>query len=84
MARSKTGEGADLEVDPSRDGPPATDGSRRDGAWKYVEDVVEGQGRGSWGVCLGAVLAIFEDPRSNGVEKGRWHPAAGYKTVLLL
>ena len=70
VARSKVGDGVDLELDPSTDGPPATGGSRRDGAWKQLEEAVEGQGRASWGVCLGAVLAIVEDPRSNGVEKG--------------
>ena len=45
MARSKVGEGADLEVDPLTDPPPATGGSSRDGAWKHVEEAEEGQGR---------------------------------------
>ena len=71
VARSRGGESAYPEVDPLADVPPPTGREGLEKVSREEEDASEGLGRGSWVVCSEAVLAIVEDPRSNGVEKGR-------------
>ena len=71
MARSRGGESADPEVDPLADVPSPTGREGYETVSKEDDDASEGVGRASWVFCSGLVLAIVEDPRSNGVEKGR-------------
>ena len=69
VARSRGGESADPKVDPLADGPPPTGSEGRKMGAKEVEELVEGLGRASGGICSGLVLAIGGDPRGGGGKK---------------
>ena len=69
LDRSRGGESADPKVDPSADAPTPAGLEGRETAAKEVEDMEDGLGRASRGVCSGLDLAIEEDPHGGGGKK---------------
>ena len=81
VARSRGGESADPKVDPLADAPPPTGLEVLEMATKDLEEVAEGLGRASRGVCSGVDLAIGGDPRDGGGKSTRVAPSCKLQTL---
>ena len=81
VERSRGGESADPKVDPSADAPTPAGLEGRETATNEVEDMEDGLGRASRGVCSWLDLAIGEDPRGGGGKSTRIAPRCNLQTL---